>query len=173
MKDVRNYFIIMLALAAGAVACPKPLRAAEPTYVYVDVAVLFDEYQKTKDNDEVLKNLGQSKEQERDSLVNEIRALKDELVLLNDEAKTQKQEALDDRIRKLQDFDRDAKRELGEKRNKLVREIFKDIDDVVQRFGERKGYDMILNERALLYRNPKLDVTQEILKELNKNYKKA
>ncbi|HTL48185.1 MAG TPA: OmpH family outer membrane protein [Verrucomicrobiae bacterium] len=172
MKAVRIYATaIVLIFTAAAFA--KPLRAAEPTYVYVDVAVLFDEYQKTKDNDEVLKNLGQSKEQERDTLVNEVRAIKDEMVLLNDDAKTAKQEALDEKIRKLQDFDQSAKRELGEKRNKLVREIFKDIDDTVQRFGERKGYDMILNERALLYRNPKLDVTQEILKELNKGYKKA
>ena len=161
-------FLVLTAIAGGG----RLVHAAEPTYVYVDVAVLFDEYQKTKDNDAVLKTLGESKEQERETLVKDIRGLKDELALLNDDAKTTKQEQLDEKIRKLQDFDQAAKRELGERRNKLVREIFKDIDDLVQRFGERKGYDFILNERALIYKNPKLDVTQEILKELNKGYKK-
>lgn len=139
---------------------------------YVDVAVLFDEYQKTKDNDGELKKVGESKEQDREKLVKEIRSMKDELVLLSDQAKAEKQDALDGKIRELQDFDTAAKRELGEKRNKLVREIFKDIDEAVQRYGERKGLDMILNERALLYHNNKYDVTQEVLKELNAGYKK-
>jgi len=173
MKTMNKLFIAIFIVMSVVFVSRKTAIAAEASYVYVDVAVLFDEYQKTKDNDEVLKTLGESKEKERETLVKDIRGLKDELVLLNDDAKAQKQEQLDEKIRKLQDFDRDAKRELGERRNKLVREIFKDIDDVVQRFGERKGYDLILNERALLYHNAKFDVTQEILKELNKGYKKS
>jgi outer membrane protein len=142
------------------------------TYAYVDVAKLFDEYQKTKDNDTVLKSMGEEKEKQREAIVKEIRSLKDELVLLTDEAKKEKQDLLDQKIIKLQDFDRDAKRELSENRSKLVKEIFQDIDDVVQVYGEKKGHDMILNERALLYRNEKFDVTADILAELNKGYKK-
>jgi len=146
--------------------------AAEASYGFVDVALIFDEYQKTKDNDEVLKQEGEKKERDREDLVKQIRAMKDELVLLSDEAKEKKQEALDEKVRQLQDFDRDAKRDLAQERNKLVREIFRDIDDVVQRYGERKGFDLIFNERALLYHSAKLDVTQDVLKELNKDYKK-
>ena len=141
-------------------------------YAFVDVATVFDEYDKTKENDAVLKEMGESKETERNNLVKDIRAIKDEMVLLNDDAKVAKQEALDNKIRDLQDFDRDTKRELGERRSKLVRDIFQDIDEVVQRHGEKKGYDMIFNERALLYHNATLDITQEVLKELNKTYKK-
>lgn len=158
-------FLIVLSIGFGR-------NVFAGTYAYVDVAKLFDEYQKTKDNDSVLKNMGEEKEKERETIVKEIRALKDELVLLADQAKKEKQDLLDQKIAKLQDFDRDAKRELSENRSKLVKEIFQDIDDVVQKYGEKKGYDMILNERALLYRNEKLDVTADILTELNKGYKK-
>jgi len=149
-----------------------PGFAAEARYAYVDVARLFDEYQRTKDNDKVLQELGKQKESSREKMVKGIRALKDELVLLSEDTKEKQQDSLDEKVRQLQDFDRDAKRELARKRNKLVRDIFKDIDEVVNRFGERKGYDMILNERALLYRHEKYDVTNEILVELNKAYKK-
>lgn len=145
---------------------------AGSNYAFVDVAGVFDGYEKTKENDKDLQEEGVQKEREREALVEEIRALKDELVLLNDDAKEKKQEALDEKVQELQDFDRDAKRELGQKRNKLVREIFQDIDSVIQRYGERKGYDLILNERALLYKNKKLDITEDVLKELNKGYKK-
>lgn len=140
---------------------------------YVDVAKLFDNYQKTKDNDQVLQDLGKKKETEREKIVQGIRKQKDEIALLNNEdAKNKKQEQLDAKLRELEDFDRVAKRDLGQQRNNVVRDIFKSIDDSVQRYGERKGYDFIFNERALVYRNPKSDLTQDVLNELNAEYKK-
>lgn len=172
MKTSHRSTVLFLILFAGCFAFAARPALAEQ-YAFVDVAKIFDEYQKTKDNDEALKVVGKAKEDERENLVKSVRALKDELVLLTDDAKTKKQDELDGKIRELQDFDQAAKRELGEKRNKLVREIFQDIDTVVQKFGERKGFDMIFNERALLYHSGKLDVTQEVLTELNKGYKKS
>jgi outer membrane protein len=144
--------------------------AQEGKTAYVDVAKVFDEYQKTKDNDQQLQAAGKKKEMERDNLVHEIRQLKDEMALLRDDAKVKKQEMLDQKIKSLEQFDQTARQALGEQRNGVVKEIFKDIDDTVQRFGERKGLDMIFNERALLYHNPANDISKEIVDELNKNY---
>ena len=140
---------------------------------YVDVAKVFDGYQKTKDNDTKLQGSGKKKEEERDALVHEVRRLKDEQALLAEDAREKKQEAIDAKIRELQEFDAAARRELSEERNKTVREIFKDIDDVVQRYGERKGFDMIFNDRVLLYRSPVYDLTNEVLSELNRTYPSA
>lgn len=137
---------------------------------YVDVTKVFDGYQKTKDNDVTLQEAGKKKEEERDALVHEVRRLKDEQALLAENAREKKQEEVDAKIRELQEYDAAARRELGEERNKKVREIFKDIDDTVQRFGEKKGYDLILNDRVLLYRSAALDVTEEVLNELNRSY---
>ncbi|MBU3759269.1 MAG: OmpH family outer membrane protein [Candidatus Omnitrophica bacterium] len=172
MKTHRRILPLCLVFSALAIFSAARTASADQ-YAFVDVAKIFDEYQKTKDNDEALKTVGKAKEEERETLVKSVRALKDELVLLTDEAKAKKQDELDSKIRELQDFDQAAKRELGERRNKLVREIFQDIDAVVQKYGERKGFDMIFNERALLYHSGKLDVTQEVLTELNKSYKKS
>lgn len=150
-----------------------PAFAVNEKYAYVDIAKVFDGYEKTKANDKVLQDAGKKKEEERDTVVREIRQLKDEVALLAEDAKAKKQESLDGKIRQLQDFDRDAKLDLGQKRNTVVREIFKDIDGTLQRYGERKGYDMVFNERALLFHSPKYDVTQDVLVELNKEYLKA
>ncbi len=149
---------------------PAPALADGGKYAYVDVAKVFDQYQKTKDNDKLLQQAGKKKEQERDVLVNEIRQLKDELLLLSDEAKAKKQDVLQGQVKKLSDFDRDTRQALGEDRNKVVQDIFKDIDNTVQRYGERKGLELVFNERALLYHNPKMDITQDVLNELNKEY---
>ena len=150
-----------------------PALAQAEKIAYVDVAKVFDGYQKTKDNDAKLQGAGKKKEEERDALVHEVRRLKDEQALLAEDAREKKQAAIDAKVRELQEFDLAARRDLGNQRNQTVKEIFKDIDDVVQRYGERKGYDLIFNDRVLLYRNPRFDVSQDILGELNRNYQKS
>lgn len=177
MKKETGIVIFLMALglilsgASAAVAAP-PANAPEASgkYGFVDVAKVFDEYVKTKENDRVLQEAGKKKEEERDSFVREIRQLKDELALLADDAKAKKQDALSKKIKELQDFDGDTRQALGEQRNGVVREIFKDIDDTVQALGQKKGLDFVFNDRALLYRNPKFDLTREVTEQLNKNF---
>jgi outer membrane protein len=140
-------------------------------YAFLDVAKVFDEYQKTKDNDAKLQESGKEKEDARNKIVEEIRRMKDELELLNDAAKTEKQESINTKVRELQEFDTVARRELGEKRRVVVQEIFSDMDAVVQEYGKKNGYDFIINDKALLYKTDKFDVSADILKELNKRYK--
>ena len=168
-KRVWTIAIIAIMFAASA---PAFAQDAAPKYAFVDVAKVFDGYQKTKDNDRVLQDTGKKKEEERDALVHEIRQMKDELALVNEDAKAKKQETLSAKMKELQDFDQEARQALGEQRNKVVREIFKDIDDGVQRIGERKGLDMVFNERALLYHHPKYDMTVEVMDDLNKGLAK-
>ena len=163
-------FVVLMSVIVFGLA-PKMAQAEK--IAYIDVAKVFDGYQKTRDNDSKLQGAGKKKEEERDGLVHEIRRLKDEQALLGEETREKKQEAIDTKVRELQEFDAGARRQLGEQRNQTVRDIFKDIDDVVQRYGERKGFDFIFNDRVLLYRSPRFDVSRDILEELNHNYQKG
>ncbi len=162
-------FLMAVAFSLSGVSTARAADAAGK-YGFVDVAKVFDEYQKTKENDRVLQEAGKKKEEERDSFVKEIRQMKDELALLADDAKAKKQEALSKKIKDLQEFDAETRQALGEQRNGVVREIFKDIDDTVQGIGQKKGLDFVFNDRALLFRNPKFDLTREVSDQLNKNY---
>ncbi|MCB9799333.1 MAG: OmpH family outer membrane protein [Candidatus Omnitrophica bacterium] len=169
MKKINVLSLFALMMIFSTAFFSLSAQAAEK-YAFINVAEVFDKYQKTVDHDRGLQETGKKKEEERDVIVRTIRQLKDELVLLNDDAKATKQEALDAKIRELQEFDRAAKQELGENRRDVIQEIFKDIDDVVQAYGKREGYDLIFNERALIYRSDKFDITQPVLEELNKTY---
>ncbi len=140
---------------------------------YVDVAQVFDGYQKTKDQDMSLKTIGEKKEKERADLVKAARQIEDEMSLLAKEARQQKQEQLIEKKRQLEDFDREVRKQIGESREKVVREIFQDIDATIAEYGKAKGYDFILNDRVLLYRNETLNITKVILEELTKKYKKV
>ncbi|MBI4972043.1 MAG: OmpH family outer membrane protein [Candidatus Omnitrophica bacterium] len=140
---------------------------------YVDVAKVFDKYEKTKKFDKELAEVGKQKQSGRDTIVLEVRRLKDEMALLSDQGKEQKQKLVDQKMRELQDYDRDAQRDLLERREGVMREIFKDIDEVIRDYGKQKGFDFIFNERLMLFRSEKYDVTDVVLGELNARYKKT
>lgn len=165
MKYVFAGFLALSLFAGSNVVFAEGEKIA-----YVDVAKVFDAYLKTKDNDRTLQQSGKKKEEERDAIVHEIRQAKDELALLNDDAKAKKQDSMANKMKELQAFDAQTRATLGEQRNKVVREIFKDIDDVIQKYGQAKQLDLIYNERALLYHNAKMDATKEIIDTLNKEY---
>ena len=166
---MKKYFSLMVVAAALLFSS----NAFATGIAYVDVAEVFDNYQKTKDQDLSLKNVGEQKEKERAALVKDARQLEDEMSLLAKDARQQKQEQLIEKKRQLEDFDREVRRQLGESREKVVREIFQDIDATIADFGKAKGYDFILNDRVLLYRNPALNITKAVLAELMKKYKKV
>jgi len=158
----------MLAMVVGT----SGTALAADRIAFVDVAKVFDDYEKTKVFDKELAEIGKEKQTIRDNLVLEIRRLKDELALLSDKGKSDKQQGIDQKLRELQAFDQGAQRELGEKREKIIKEVFKDIDDVMKKYGEKNKFDFILNERLLLFRSDKFDVTEDIIGELNARYKR-
>ncbi len=138
---------------------------------FVDVSKVFDEYERTRQNDETLAEEGKKKQAERDNKIQEIRRLKDELALLSDKNKEMKQQAVDEKVKSLQEFDGNVRETLGKKRDETVKMILKDIDEVMSEYGKKNGYDFIFNERSIAFRNPKNDVTVEVLNELNTRYR--
>lgn len=150
-----------------------PAFAVEMKVAYVDVGEVFDNYQKTKDQDLVLKTAGEAKEKERNDMMAKIRSMEDELALLAAGARATKQEQLIEKKRQLEDFDRNVRQQLAEQRDKVVREIFQEIDVIVQDISTKGGYDMIFNKRVLLAQKKSFDITAQVTAELAKKYKKA
>ena len=150
-----------------------PAFAVEMKVAYVDVGEVFDNYQRTKDQDLVLKTAGEAKEKERNDMMAKIRSMEDELALLSADARAAKQEQLIEKKRQLEDFDRTVRQQLAEQRDKVVREIFQEIDVIVQDLSAKGGYDMVFNKRVLLAQKKSFDITAQVSAELAKKYKKA
>jgi outer membrane protein len=137
---------------------------------YIDMQRVFTEYQKTKKAESKFEQQGKAKTDERNKIVESIRRMKDEIELLSEKGREEKQGEIDKNIKELQDFDRRVRDELWQEREDIVRDISKDIDGAITEFGKKAKYDMILNKdrRVLLYEAEGLDVTAEIIKILNK-----
>jgi Skp family chaperone for outer membrane proteins len=167
-KITAGFFTILMMLGLSL-----PAFAAEMKVAYVDVGEVFDNYQKTKDQDLVLKTAGEAKEKERNDMMAKIRSMEDELALLAADARAAKQGQLIEQKRQLEDFDRGVRQQLAEQRDKVVKEIFQEIDVIVQDFSTKGGYDMIFNKRVLLAQKKSFDITAQVSAELAKKYKKA
>ena len=139
---------------------------------YINLGKTFDEYEKTKQSDKSLEKKGDKKEKARQKLVDEIKELKEEMVLLSDKGKEEKQAIIDEKIRSLQEFDKETRDELRQDRDEMVRDILREIDKIIQDYGKKNGYTVVLNDRMLVYGDETIDITQDIIDILNKNYKK-
>lgn len=139
---------------------------------YVDLARVFDEYQKTKEFDKSLEAKGAQKQTERDKMVAEIKKLRDEAELLSAKAKDDRQTLIDDKIKNLQEFDRITRDSLRKERDNMVRDILKEIENSLQDYGKLQGYSFIFNDRVLVYKNEQSDLTTPIIKVLNDSYAK-
>jgi len=144
--------------------------AAEQKLGHMDFAKVFDEYNKTKDFDKQLEAKGNAKQGDRDKLVAEIKKLKDELDVASEKEKAKKQAAVEEKLKKLQEFDRDSREALRKERDDMARGIFKEIKDVVDEIGKKENYKYIIDSRMVLFGNESDDLTARVLKILNDKY---
>jgi len=138
---------------------------------YIDLSRSFDEYLKTKDFDKELEAKGDMKQQERERLVQDIRKMREELELMNKNAREKKETDIEAKIKSLQEFDQEAKTDLTKDRDNMVKDILKEMSDVIKEYGGKNGYSIIVNDRVLLYGDSGMDLTNEIIKILNDKYK--
>ncbi|MCX5692957.1 MAG: OmpH family outer membrane protein [Candidatus Omnitrophica bacterium] len=167
-KIAAGLSFIFLFLAAGNIFAEPQGKIG-----YIDLSRSFDEYQKTKDFDKELEGKGDMKQQEREKLVQDIRKMRGELELMNKNAREKKETDIESKIKSLQEFDQEAKTDLTKDRDNMVKDILKEMSDVIKEYGEKNGYSIIVNDRVLLYGDSTMDLTNEIIKILNDKYKTA
>ncbi len=146
--------------------------AATPAYSagklgYVDLRRAFYEYDKTKNMEQQLNDETEERAAERTKMIDRITKLRDEAELLSGKAKTSKQARIDEELAELQEFDRETRQSLLNKKNDMFREVIDDIQKVVTDIGEKGGYDYILDSRNIMYANPDFELTNEVIKKLN------
>jgi outer membrane protein len=145
---------------------------AADKFAYVDLTKIFSEYTKTKDYDKVLGDKQNAYEGERDKLVAEVKGFQDKLNLLSDKDKEAKKSELENKIKNLQEFDRQKQGDLRKEQDERMKELLKDINEAIKQYAEKEGYTMVFNDRVLVYQDKSLDITDKIVSIVNKGSKK-
>lgn len=145
---------------------------AQTKLAYVDLSKIFENYNKTKDYDKLLTDQQDVYEKERQKKVEEIKQMENKINLLADKEKENQKKLMEDKIKALRDFDQTKQADLRKQQDEKMREILKDIEQAIRQYAESQGYDLVFNDRVLVYQKKTLDITDKIIEILNKNYKK-
>lgn len=161
------------AAAVLTLVCGGNSLAADPQKIgYVNIREVFDNYEKTKELEKHLDQEKEGKQDVRNKQLSEIERLRDELELLSEKGKEEKQKIIDGKINKLREFDLETRTDLMQQRDEMVRELLEEVENAIKDYGEKEGYRLIFSERAVLFGTEGDDLTEKITAVLNKKYKK-
>jgi outer membrane protein len=142
--------------------------AQEPKIGFVNLSRLFDEYGKTKDYDAKLETRHKDFENSRNERIEKIREAQGKLALLAEGKKSELEIQIEDMKAELLEYDRQMKADLTKERNDKIREILLEIESKVSEYAQKENYSLILNDRVLIYGAKSIDLTEELLKILDK-----
>ncbi len=100
----------------------------------------------------------------------EIEKLRDELekkgMLLSADAKREKEETLQRKVRDFRRFADDGEKELQRKEQLLTQRLLQELTGLIERYGKERGYLMILEKRgaSVIYGDAEADITEDIIK---------
>lgn len=163
---------IFLVLSMGAIfaSCNNQKTA------YVDTTVLIQEYSEMKEVEADFSQRSESLKRELDSAA---QGFQQEVMAFRDNAATmseaERQAAQDELMRKQQMLQQQQQMRSGQLRqegDQVIDSLITKVKDFVKVYGEENDYTYIFgsNESAnIMYAEEGLDITQEILEELNEN----
>ena len=172
MRDRTKALVVSLILLGcityhlSLVTC-HIVEAEELKIGYVNLAKVFDSYQKTKALDEELEKKGKQKDAELQGRLNELKKMREGLELLNDQARESKARDIEQKADELQRFRANTARDLHRERDKMAKNILQEIQQIVEEYAKANHFTLILDERSLLYGQATYDMTDAILKLLN------
>ena len=168
----RTSRVSLLLVAGGwllAASCPLA-AAAELKLGYVNLAKLFDEYQRTKESEHMLEQKGGQKEAQLKAQAEELKKMRDSLELLNAQAREAKLKEIEEKSDAFQQLKTRTERDLVRQRNEMAKTILDEIERTVTDYAKANGFSLIVDQRSLLYGQDSYDLTDDLLKVLNQRY---
>jgi outer membrane protein len=111
----------------------------------------------------------ESVQQDLKTKQDELNLMKDEIerqsMLLSNEARLEKQNTYQLGLKDFKRLYEDAQEELRREDAKLSERIIKELQGVIEKFGEKEKFDLILEktQSAVMFRDSKLDITNKVI----------
>lgn len=107
----------------------------------------------------------------------ELKSLREELeqnMMLTEEARSQRQQQLRQREQELRQEVQQAQNELQDRERKLTESIFVELRTIIERIGEERNFDLVLEQNAaqvvLFSTAPLRDITDEVIERYDATY---
>ncbi len=178
MKDKKLIFNVILAIAVLALLYLQMFR--NDKIMYVDTNVLMGKYQGMIDARAEFEKKAATWQSNVDTLFknfqNELKNYEKERSRMTAKEKDLKEELLRNKQAQINQYREGMGKKYREEEGKMTQSVLNMVNDYVKEFGKRKGYKYILGANgsgSLVYTQEKYDVTDELLKGLNEEYKKT
>ena len=163
---MKRIFLIVMAVVASAAAMPA---MAQSKVAVVNFERILRESPQSKNAEKRLANEFQKKEADLNDLANRLRVAgekldKDNLTLSETQRRTRQNE-LADMDREFQRRQRDLRDEIGQRKQAEFSEVVNAANRAIKTVAEKEGFDVVFQEAA--YANPKIDVTDKVLKAMS------
>lgn len=153
------------------------MSCAQNKIAFVDVAFLMKEYEGLKAFDEEVKNEQDKLRKEIESLIEpyqvKVDAYYKNVGKMSAGTRTETEKALQQEQAAIEAQQEKFKQQLEEQRLEGLETINKEIAEIVESYAKSKGFQFVLateGTKTVIYGNDKLDITQEVLTELNRIY---
>jgi outer membrane protein len=176
----RDTFVCLAALTSLCWALSSTALGAEPVKVAVINQQLVIERSKAgKRALEELKAYSATRQKIINSDDQELKELEQTIQegKLSESAKQEKQNQFQSKLEAYQRRLADFNREIQQKQRELVAEYTKKVQDAAQVVAQKEGYVAVIDRgneamiRIVIYHNPALDVTDQVVKEFDKQNK--
>lgn len=185
----RLAWVVMVTMCVFAVGAAL---GADVKIAVVNLDRAFSEYYKTKLADAQLKQQADEFNEERKKLIDEYDKLQQEFNKLRDEAqnialsetvRSAKRDEAEDKLIELRDyesrirrFDETRRKQLDDQSRRMRKRLVDEILQTVNNYAKVQGFQLVMDSsaqslngvEAVLYVDPKLDITDDVLTELNK-----
>ena len=96
------------------------------------------------------------------------KAFQNDNAIMSDEQKKKAEDNIIQNKRRFQFEQQSLKEDLQAKQRELLQELQLSIKEVIQAYGEANGYDFIFTDASIAYASDAVNITDEIIKELQK-----
>jgi outer membrane protein len=107
-----------------------------------------------------------------EELKREKETLEKQASLLDEEVLSEKMRTFRSKYRDWERLGKDAQNDIRARHNEMVEKITSELIEIADTIGQERGYTLILERSLVPYIDPKLDITDQVVKRHNEQHKK-
>lgn len=175
----KNNFLSLVAIALVLILGIWMLVTPQASIVYVDVNKLFSEYKGTKEAQKEFETKKNTTQANLDSLMGdwekELKKYEKERSSMSKKEIDLQQELLTNKQQQINNYQQALQTQIQEEDNKMTQTVFNDLNAFIKEYGQENNYKIIMGANGsgnILHADPSVDITEDVIKELNERYDK-
>ncbi|MCF7916556.1 MAG: OmpH family outer membrane protein [Candidatus Omnitrophica bacterium] len=167
MKKFLGFFLVtIIAFSFSALSFAQDLKVG-----YVDTIEVFNEYERTKEEDKQLEVKKEKAQKSLKAKEKELQKIQNRLEVLKEGEREKERENLRTKMQEYRETRQKEFTDIKKERDEMMKNIINDIDQAVSDYAKKNKYDLIINGNSVLYGQKQIDLTDTILKIINKKYR--